>query len=206
MNERTRNVVFFACLSVAGLSFGCASNPVAPFDSFKTAPITAYRLQNYEPPPQVATTPTAPGQIPGIPPEIQKWVSAGASMIPPGLLPPGLIPGVGAPAAPPVDNTPRFHNFRVLGMPTNVIDSKLRDELIAIMGFPKNFDDSHASCLYAEYGFSFARIGQPPADVLVSLSCDQVQAQNFIWPHKSVGLTPDTAARISKLVPSVFGG
>jgi hypothetical protein len=69
-----------------------------------------------------------------------------------------------------------------------------------------DFDDTHASCLYAEYGFSFARIGQPPADVLVSLSCDQVQAQNFIWPHKSVGLTPDTAARISKLVPSIFGG
>ena len=205
MNDRTRNVVFFACLSVAGLSFSCAGTPIAPFDSFKSAPIQAFRLQNYEPPPQAAA-PTAPGQIPGLPPEIQKWVQAGASMIPPGLLPPGLIPGMGAPTAPPVDNTPRFHNFRVLGMPTNVIDNKLRDELIAIFGFSKNFDAPQASCMYAEYGFSFGRLGQPPADVLVSLSCDQVQAQNFVWPHANVGLTPDTTSRISKLIPSLFGG
>jgi len=127
-------------------------------------------------------------------------------MIPPGLLPPGLIPGVGAPPPPQVDNTPRFHNFRVLGMPVNVIDNKLREELISIFGFSKNFDAPQASCMYPEYGFSFARIGQPPADVLVSFSCDQVAAQNFIWPHKNVGLSNDTAARIAKLVPAVFGG
>jgi hypothetical protein len=204
MNERTRNLAFFACFSVVGLSFGCAGKPVAPFDSFKSAPIQAFRLQNYEPPPQVA--PTAPGQIPGLPPEIQKWVQAGASMLPPGLLPPGLIPGVGAPPPQQVDNTPRFHNFRVLGMPANVIDNKLREELIAIFGYEKNFDDTQGSCLYAEFGFSFARIGQPPADVLVSLSCDKVQAQSFMWPHKSSGLTPDTAARISKVSQAIFGG
>jgi hypothetical protein len=128
-------------------------------------------------------------------------------MLPPGLLPPGLIPGATTPAAvAPVDTTPRFHGFRVLGMPTNVIDPKLRDELIDIFGFEKHFDDSHSSCVYAEFGFSFARINQPPADVLVSLSCDQVQAQNFIWPHKSTGLTPDTAARISKVSQQIFGG
>src|SRR5206468_11994813 len=83
-----------------------------------------------------------------------------------------------------------FHNFRVLGMPANVIDPKLRDELIDIFGFEKNFDDTHGSCVYAEFGFSFARMGQPPADILVSLSCDQVQSQNFMWPHKSTGLSP----------------
>src|SRR5262245_8560099 len=137
MRERASTVVMRVLaifVATAGVS-ACAGNPVAPFDSFKNAPITAFRLQNYEPPPQVATTPTAPGQIPGLPPEIQKWVQAGASMLPPGLLPPGLIPGTGAPAAPTVDNTPRFHNFRILGMPTNVIDPKLRDELIDIFGF-----------------------------------------------------------------------
>jgi len=53
---------------------------------------------------------------------------------------------------------------------------------------------------------SFARIGQPPADVLVSLSCDQVQAQNFIWPHKSTGLTPDSTQRIIKASQAIFGG
>jgi len=197
--------VVFVLTGLAGA--GCAGNPVAPFDSFKSAPMTAYRLQNYEPPPQAVAPPTAPGQIPGLPPEIQKWVQAGASMLPPGLLPPGLIPGAGTPVATPaVDTTPRFHNFRILGMPSNVIDPKLRDELIDIFGFEKNFDDTHGSCVYAEFGFSFARMGQPPADVLVSLSCDQVQAQNFIWPHRSTGLTADSAARISKVSQSIFGG
>jgi hypothetical protein len=207
MRERTSNVVLGIWVTLLGLSTGCAGNPVAPFDSMKSAPMTAYRLQNYEPPPQAAAAPAAPGQIPGLPPEIQTWIKAGASMLPPGLLPPGLIPGVGAPApAPAVDNTPRFHNFRVLGMPANVMDQKLRDELIDIFGFEKNFDDTHGSCVYAEFGFSFARIGQPPADVLVSLSCDQVQAQNFIWPHKSTGLTPDSAQRIIKVSQAIFGG
>jgi hypothetical protein len=206
MRERTSLLVLGFVAFVTGTAgVGCAGSPVAPFDNMKQAPMTAYRLQNYEPPPQVAAQPTAPGMIPGLPPEIQKWVQAGASMLPPGLLPPGLIPGATAPA-PAVDNTPRFHNFRVLGMPANVIDPKLRDELIDIFGFEKNFDDTHGSCVYAEFGFSFARIGQPPADVLVSLSCDQVQAQNFMWPHKSTGLTPDSAARISKVSQSIFGG
>jgi hypothetical protein len=183
---------------------GCAGSPVAPFDSFKNAPITAYRLQNYEPPP-VAAAPAAPGQIPGLPPEIQTWITAGASMLPPGLLPPGLIPGVGGTPAVRADNTPRFHNFRVLGMPSNVMDDGLRSELIDIFGFEKNFDDTHGSCVYAEFGFSFARVGQPPADVLVSLSCDQVQAQNFAWPHPKTGLTPDSVKRIAKVSQSIFG-
>jgi len=206
MPERTFGRMLGVVFVLTGFAGGgCAGNPVAPFDSFKGAPMTAYRLQNYEPPQAVA--PTAPGQVPGLPPEIQKWVQAGASMLPPGLLPPGLIPGVGAPAATPaVDTTPRFHNFRILGMPANVIDPKLRDELIDIFGFEKNFDDTHGSCVYAEFGFSFARMGQPPADVLVSLSCDQVQAQNFMWPHRSTGLTADSAARISKVSQSIFGG
>ncbi|HKQ70777.1 MAG TPA: hypothetical protein VJT73_15630 [Polyangiaceae bacterium] len=208
MQERNAKSVIGLSAVTIGLATGCASNPVAPFDGFKSAPMTAYRLQNYEAPAQAATVPTAPGQIPGLPPEIQKWVQLGASALPPGLLPPGLIPGLGTAAAPApvVDNTPRFHNFRVLGMPATVIDTKLRDELIDIFGFEKNFDDTHGNCVYAEFGFSFARVGQPPADVLVSLSCDQVQAQNFAWPHRSTGLTPDTVTRISKVSQAVFGG
>jgi hypothetical protein len=203
MGERTKKMMAGFGALWLGWSFGCASNPVAPFDSFKDAPITAFRLQNYEPPPQAAVQPAAPGQIPGLPPEIQKWLQVGASMLPPGLLP-GL--GVPAAAAPSVDNTPRFHNFRVLGMPASVVDARLRDELVNIFGFEKNFDDSHGSCVYAEFGFSFARIGQPPADVLVSLSCDQVQAQNFLWPHRSTGLTSDSASRIIKASQSIFIG
>jgi len=207
MVERTSALVFGAVVALAGFAGGCAGNPVAPFDSFKSAPIRAFRLQNYEPPPQAAAVPTAPGQIPRVPAEIQKWIQAGASMLPPGLLPPGLIPGATTPTPmAPVDNTPRFHNFRVLGMPAMVIDPKLRDELIDIFGFEKHFDDTHGSCVYAEFGFSFERMNQPPADVLVSLSCDQVQAQNFLWPHRSTGLTPDTAAKIAKVSQAIFGG
>ena len=202
MRERSSGSVLGVCVALLGLSTGCASTPAAPFDSFKSAPVYAYRLQNYEPPPQVAATP--PGQIPGVPAEIRKWISAGASMLPPGLLPPGLIPGAGA--LPTVDNTPRFHNFRVLGMPANVVDQKLKDELIDIFGFEKHFDDTHGNCVYAEFGFSFARVGQPPADVLVSLSCDQVQAQNFMWPYRNTGLTPDVVQRISKVSQTIFGG
>ena len=202
----TSAVVLFA------ISAGCAGSPVAPFDSFKNAPITAYRLQNYEPPPQpvaAAAAPAAvPNLIPGLPPEIQQWMKAGASMLPPGLLPPGIIPGTAAtPAATPqADTTPRFNGFRVIAVPVNVTDQKQRDELIDIFGHAKNFDSTHGNCMYAEFGFSFARIQQAPADVLVSLSCDQVQAQAFIWPHKDTGLTPDTVNRLTKLARSMFGG
>jgi hypothetical protein len=201
-----KGISLAAAAAAALSSIGCAGTPTAPFDSFKTAPMTAFRLQNYEPPPQVAAAPTAPGMIPGIPAEIQQWIQAGASMLPPGLLPPGLIPGVGsaAPVAPQADNTPRFHGFRILGQ-ANVVDEKLRSELIDIMGFEKNFDDTHGNCVYAEFGFQFLRIAQPPADVLVSLSCDQVQAQNFTWPYSHTGLTPDSVKRLAKVSQSVFG-
>ena len=46
----------------AGLSVGCAGTPASPFDSMQTAPITAFRLQNYEPPPQVAAAPHRSGR------------------------------------------------------------------------------------------------------------------------------------------------
>jgi hypothetical protein len=197
-----------AGVTIAAVLGGCAGSPVAPFDSVQSAPMTAYRLQNFEPPPQAVAAPAAaPGLLPGIPPEIQAWIKAGASMLPPGLLPPGMNPN--APAQTPaatVDNTPRFHGFRVLGMPAPVMDEKLKQELVDIFGYEKNFDNTHGNCVYAEFGFSFARIQQPPADVLVSLSCDQVQAQNFIWPHKSTGLTPDSMQRITKVAQALFGG
>jgi hypothetical protein len=195
-------------VALSAVFWGCAGSPVAPFDGFQSAPMTAYRLQNYEPPPQPAGAPAAaPALIPGLPPEIQAWIKAGASMLPPGLLPPGLNPNGPPPtAAAPVDTAPRFHGFRVLGAPSNVMDEKLRSELIDIFGHASNFDDTHGNCVYAEFGFSFARIAQPPADVLVSLSCDQVQAQNFVWPHRSTGLTPDSMQRITKVAQALFGG
>src|SRR3954454_8296545 len=104
---RTSAFVLGVCLWLVGVSSGCAGSPVAPFDSFKNAPMTAYRLQNYEPPPQMAAAPSPPppSLIPGLPPEIQAWVKAGASMLPPGLLPPGVLNPAPVAAAPAVDNT-----------------------------------------------------------------------------------------------------
>jgi len=190
-------------------AFGCAGAPASPFDEMKHAPITIYRLQNYEPPPQTTTTPTAPnvaGMIPGLPAEIQQWIQAGASMLPPGLLPPGIIPGQTAPAQQAqVDNVPRFYGFRILGQ-APVTDEKLRKELIDLFGYEKNFDNSYSGCMYAEFGVSFARVNQPPADILVSLSCDHVQPQNFAWPHRNRGLTPEAVQRIVRTSQSVFVG
>lgn len=209
MLARMQQRLLFGLALGFGLSaIGCAGAPASPFDQMKNAPITVYRLQNYEPPPQPqATTPTLPGMVPGIPAEIQQWIQAGASMLPPGLLPPGLLPG--QPSTPSqqaqTDTAPRFYGFRILGQ-APVTNEKLRNELISLFGHEKNFDNTFSGCMYAEFGVSFARLGQPPADVLVSLSCDQVQAQNFQWPHKSRGLTPDTIERLVRVSQSVFVG
>lgn len=198
-------------LSVLGLglglvTIGCAGTPASPFDQTKNAPIVVYRLQNYEPPPQAQTTaPPVGNLLPGLPAEIQQWVQAGASMLPPGLLPPGILPGQ-PPAPPPqTDTAPRFYGFRILGQ-APVTNEKLRNELVSLFGQGKNFDNTFSGCMYAELGVSFGRVGQPPADVLVSLSCDQVQAQNFQWPHANRGLTPDTVKRLVNASQSVFVG
>jgi hypothetical protein len=191
---------------VACMAAGCAGSPVAPFDSFRTAPVTVYRLQNWEPPTQ-ATTPgpvIGGGIIPGIPVEIDNMIKAGTSIPPPGLIPPGLLPGTTTAATPAVD-TQRFHGFRIIGTPANVMDDRIRRELIDIFGIERNFDNTHANCVYAEFGVSFARVGLPPADILVSVSCDQVQAYNFIWPHRNAGLTQESRDRFVHVVQNLYG-
>src|SRR5688572_13397973 len=97
------------CFGAAALSIGCAGKPAAPFDALKTSNLTAYRLQNNEPP---VTVPTLPGAaagaplIPGLDPALQGQITAGVAalqkLIPPGLQIPGLpIPGAaGTPATP----------------------------------------------------------------------------------------------------------
>lgn len=198
----------------AGLaSVGCASQPAAPFDTLKTSNLTAFRLQNYEPPPNVAATPTAPGTLPGVPPEIQSWIQQGAqglqALIPPGLLPPGLVPGAPAAAPPPPDATvPRFHGFRILGQ-TQVIDPELKEQLGKILGDPDSFDNANARCapgvLYAELGFSFTQgPGAPSNDVLVSFSCSQAVSRSFGWPHPATGLTPETTKKLTEAVQKLW--
>jgi len=181
---------------------GCASSLAQPFESMKNAPITVYRLQNFEPPAAQAAA-AAPAPF-ALPPEIQQWVTAGAALLPPGLLPPGLIPGSQPAAQQP--QAQRFHNFLILGMqPVN--DTKQHDELLDILGHSSNFVPQHDNCLYAEFGISIAQLnGAPPDDLLVSLSCDQVVATNFQWPYGGNGISSDTAKRLVEVFKKTFGG
>lgn len=195
-------------LVVAVTAVGCAKKPAAPFDTLVSSNVTAFRLQNYEPQP-TAAAPGQPGAIPGLPPEISQWVQQGAAglqqLIPPGLLPPGLLPGTGQGAAAPApvqDTTPRFHGFRILGQ-TQVIDEGLKKDLAAILGKESNFDNAHAGCMYAEMGISFSS-GAQPYDVLISFSCNQVNARTFAWPHPATGMKPGTVKDLSEVVQNLF--
>lgn len=48
----------------ASATMGCAGKPAPPFDTLKTANLTAFRLQNYEPPAAAAAAPAAPASRP----------------------------------------------------------------------------------------------------------------------------------------------
>jgi hypothetical protein len=201
---------FLGLCGLGLLSIGCA-RPAPPFDTIKTSNLLAFRLQNYEPPAQVQPIQTPGGgiSIPGIPPEITQWAQAALpglqQLIPPGLLPPGLIPGApqaGAPAAAP--NAPRFPmqqpNFRILGQ-NQIMDEDLKKELGKVLGKEKNFTADHANCMYAEMGLSW---GQAPYDLLISFSCNQVEARNFAWPHPYRGMKKNTVEALAKVVQQVF--
>jgi hypothetical protein len=180
---------------------GCGSSLAQPFDRLENAPMTIYRLQNFEPPPQ--PTAAAPA-VPAIPPQIQQWLQAGAAMLPPGLLPPGLLPGTAAPPPQQDPNVQRFHGFRILSW-QQITDTKTRKDVLEIFGKEKNFEPARESCVFAEFGVSIAQQNAPPANILVSLSCNQVQAFNFNWPYNKTGLKPDTTQKFVEVVQRVFG-
>jgi hypothetical protein len=195
-------------------STGCSSALSQPFAGMKSQPITVYRLQNYEPPQAAATTGAVPA---GIPPQIQQWLSAGAQLLPPGLLPPGLLPG-GTPAPATGGDVPRFHNFRILGSMA-ITDKTQHDDVLDLFGHESNFTTPRQSCMFAEFGFQIGygspttgpaaapAAGGVPADILVSLSCDQVQMFNYSWPYGTkTGLTADSAKKIVAIVQKAFGG
>jgi hypothetical protein len=184
------------------LTQGCSASLAQPFDQMKSAPINVYRLQNYEPPAQQQAA--AAGAQLQLPPQIQQWITAGAAMLPPGLIPPGLIPG--APAAAPTQTQDlRFHGFRILGR-VPIPDQKTHDEVLDILGHEKNFVAQTQGCMFAEFGFEIMQPNGPPADVLVSLSCDQVQAVGFNWPYNKNGLPAETTKRIVAVTKKTFGG
>jgi hypothetical protein len=182
--------------SLAALALGIAALPgcmtgsgglAQPFAGMTGAPITIFRLQNFEPQP-TAQPPNALGIQ--IPPQIQQWIETGAKMLPPGLIPPGLIPG-SAPAAA-ADNAQRFHGFRVLGwMALN--DPRQHGEVLDILGQEQNFVPQHSACMFAEFGVSIAQPnGQPAAPPP--------------WPYPESGLPPETAKRVVAVVQRTFGG
>jgi hypothetical protein len=199
-----------AVFAATAATAGCGSAPAAPFDTLKESQLTAFRLQNFEPPPQQVATPAVPGVagIPGLPPEIQQWVQTGAQglgqLIPPGLLPPGLIPGApGAAAPPPQPDAPRFHGFRILGQ-TQVIDQDLKEQLGDLLGDEDNFHNKHAGCQYAEMGLSFSSAPGVQNDLLVSFSCNQIIAKTFAWPHPATGMKPKTVQKLSETVQKLW--
>jgi hypothetical protein len=195
-----------SCLGVLLLASGCASTPAAPFDTFPKSNVTAYRLQNYEPPAAAAAAPL-PGAIPGIPPEIQQWAQQALpglqQMIPPGLLPPGVLPGLPG-AVPAQPQAPRFHGFRILEQQP-VIDGELKETLAELLGDEDSFQTPQSNCMYAEMGLSFSTSpAAPPNDVLISFSCNQMQGHNFIWPHPSTGMKPETVKSLADVVAKLF--
>jgi len=212
------NRIYFSAFAVLALlsSTGCSSALSQPFANMKSQPVTIYRLQNYEPPAAAAATPGLPTAA--IPPQIQQWLTAGAQLLPPGLLPPGLLPG-GTPAPAAAADVPRFHNFRILGSMA-ITDKTQHDDVIDLFGHESNFTQPKQSCMFAEFGFQIgygappgAPIGtapaggQPPADILVSLSCDQVSMVGYQWPYGTKnGLTTDSAKKIVAMVQKAFGG
>jgi hypothetical protein len=127
-------------------------------------------------------------------------------MIPPGLIPPGLIPGLPGIGVAPVQEAPRFHGFRILEQ-APVIDVSLKEQLGELLGEEDSFKSQHAPCMYAEMGLSFStNPSAPPNDVLISFSCEQMQAYNFVWPHPNTGITPDTTKALSEVVSRLFPG
>ncbi len=199
---------------VGFLALGCASAPAAPFDTLKTSNVSAFRLQNFEPPapPPGAAAPQA-GAIPGLPPEITQWAQQALpglqQLLPPGLIPPGMLQGMQPrPVQPPPQQEARFPmnqpSFRILGQ-AQVIDPDLKEELGKLLGDPDSFQADHGSCMYAEMGLSFtSTAGGPPNDMLISFSCNQVEARSFAWPHPNRGLKPETVKQLNTLVQKIW--
>jgi hypothetical protein len=59
--------------------------------------------------------------------------------------------------------------------------------------------------MYPELGLSFSpQDGSARYDMLVSFSCNQVNAVNFAWPHKAAGMSPEMVKKLSEIVPNLF--
>jgi hypothetical protein len=200
MHRLALTIPALAALSLTGA--GCSPSLSQPFASLGTGTITIYRLQNVEPPAASGQPGAVTFQLPN---EVQQLISGAAALLPPGLIPPGLIPGAPAAKAPTPQDL-RFHDFRVISWQT-VNDPSQKTEILDILGHDSNFVAPHATCMYAEFGFAIQPSpGAPTDDVLVSLSCGQVQSFNFVWPYSNSGISGDAAKRIVAVATKSFGG
>jgi hypothetical protein len=196
------------CTIALATSTGCATTLSPPFDQMKGAQMTVYRLQNFVP---SAPQPQSPSGIGGIqiPPQIQQWISAGASLLPPGLLPPGLLPGTTPTVAPDASRFPAGpQGFPILAQ-QQVMDPSVANDILDVLGHPTNYQPPTQSCMYAELGIAIVQPMNPqqqPADFLVSLSCMPIQAVNFQWPYQNTGLTETSEKKFANLLQRVFGG
>ncbi len=192
------------------LAFGCART--APFDELDKAPMTIMRLGQPPPPPAPTPIPTGGGTplIPGLPPDLQKMgeqVLQGAGQIlPPGLIPPGLIPGAQpTPVVAQQPPTPMFKAWAIIGTPIQNVDDETREEILDLFGDEDSFQSDRPNCFSPGMGISITRNGQPPVDLMISLSCSQAQGDGFKWPYKANGFTTDTSDRLSKIFQKFFG-
>ncbi|MEI7895139.1 MAG: hypothetical protein WCI05_18735 [Myxococcales bacterium] len=193
-----------AALSLLGFAEGCASL-APPFDRMKGQPITVYRLQNFEGQAAPTSPPTSQGTSLGFPGA--EWAQKAApflqGLLPPNLIPPGILPGTqpGAPQA----QQQRFENFPILGY-QQPSDAALKSDILDTFGKGSHFVTDRDTCMFPEFGFALAQADGTQAHILVSLSCRQVQARGFVWPHANVGIPNETAKKIADIAKRTFPG
>ena len=129
---------------------GCQPALSPPFDTMKGAQMTVYRLQNYVPPASAQPAPAVGGIQ--LPPQIQQWITAGASLLPPGLLPPGLLPGTSAVVAPDASRFPAGPTGFPILSTQQVMDPSIAGDILDTLGHPSSFQPPTQSCMYAELG------------------------------------------------------
>lgn len=203
-------------LTLLAAGVGCAGR-TAPFNEMDEAAFTVYKLQGQEPPPPApVATPASPVgiQIPGLPPELQagaqqlgQALNQGITQLCPTCPPiPGLTgqPGAGTPMAPAQPALPRYKGFIILAqMPLS--DETVKGDLLDLFGDEGSFQAGHNNCFFPGLGISMAKQGQPPIDLLVSLSCNQAQGDGFRWPYPTNGFTPDASQKLTKIYEKLWG-
>jgi hypothetical protein len=190
---------------------GCASSPVAPFNTMaKAGNVVVLRLQNTESPVAAAQTAPAAGAqslIPGLPVDVNNLVQQGAAALQQ-ILPPGTIPNLPQPAAAPatMPEPKKFYGFRVLGE-NQVMDSELREKLGKIFGSSDNYEAPKTTCMYPDFGVAFGPTpGAPTYDYLVSMSCHQVQSKSFAWPLGQTGMTVNMEKDLVEILRQILPG